>query len=131
MVADGLFLCGDVDDEEVLKLHEETSLLARCKDDDWEVAGEGASSSSSNQHTDSNHNTGAGSPEEEEGGSQSFLRSHLDNQFLFRDKYGHRRGSQCSFCSWDCAREWNSKHTSVQHRHSTSQLISIAEGKFV
>lgn len=56
---------------------------------------------------------------------------YLDNQCLFRDKYGHRRGSQRCFCSWDCARVWNSKHTAIQHRHSTSQLISIAEGKFV
>lgn len=107
---DGILLYGDVDDDAAIKLLEE-NLQQSSKDDDWTVDVEGVT--------------------EDDCPSQSFLRSNLDNQFLFRDKYGHRRGSQCRFCTWDCARVWNSKHTTIQHRHTTSQLISIAEGKFV
>jgi hypothetical protein len=116
--ADGILLYGDVDDDEVCKLQEE-SLREQSKDESWQV-------SVSDSPTDNDDGDG-----DDDGVSQSYLRSNLDNQFLFRDKYGHRRGSQCAFCSWNCARVWNGKHTSVQHRHTTSQLISIAEGKFV
>lgn len=102
---------GDIDDDDAIKLLEE-NLQEKSKDDDWSVEP-------------------SKGVVDDDGPSQSYLRSNLDNQFLFRDKYGHRRGSQCRFCSWDCARVWNSKHTTIQHRHATSQLISIAEGKFV
>jgi hypothetical protein len=54
--------------------------------------------------------------------------SILDNQYMFRDKYGHRRGEEAVFCSWVCARAWNSKHTPLQHRRTTRQLINIADG---
>lgn len=106
VISDGLFLCGDVDGDTVSKLQEECNQDS----DNWEVTLQ---------------------EEGDGGGSQSYLRSSLDNQFLFRDKYGHRRGSQGLFCSWECARVWNHMNTPVQHRHATSQLISIAQGRFV
>lgn len=125
VVTDGILLYGDVDDDEVIQLLED-SLQDNSKDDSWQVADTDADTAQNSYDNDTHNQDGEGV----EAGA-SYLRSNLDNQFLFRDKYGHRRGSQCKFCSWDCARTWNTKHTPIQHRHTTSQLISIAEGRFV
>lgn len=63
-------------------------------------------------------------------GQYHALPGHLDNQFALRDVFGHARGEDVMFCSWDCARKWNQKHTSVQLRHSTDRLICIAAGMY-
>jgi hypothetical protein len=47
-------------------------------------------------------------------------------QLAVRELYGARRGDGCVFCSWSCAREWNHKHTPVQLKYQTDQLITIA-----
>jgi hypothetical protein len=53
----------------------------------------------------------------------------LHSQVIWRDPY-IKRGEDCIFCCWDCAREWNKKYSPVNHRYMTQKLIDIAAGKF-
>jgi predicted nuclease with TOPRIM domain len=57
-------------------------------------------------------------------------KSYLDHQVVKRDAFGNQPGQNCVFCSWQCARKWNQKHTPVIQRYLIDQLISIAQGSF-
>lgn len=57
-------------------------------------------------------------------------KNYLDSQVIWRETYS-TRGADCIFCSWDCARVWNKKHTPANFRYNTQKLIDIAAGKFI
>lgn len=57
-------------------------------------------------------------------------KNYLDSQVIWRETYS-TRGADCIFCSWDCARVWNRKHTPANYRYNTLKLIDIAAGKFI
>lgn len=65
----------------------------------------------------------------ESAGFPKSSKNYLDSQVIWRESYS-TRGGDCIFCSWDCARDWNRKHTPVNFRYTTQKLIDIAAGKF-